>query len=142
MPTEANFARPRWHLWLVAIVSIGCGAAWSVHPLEGAVDRLQEVPLVRGQFHGQDISLTDRERIVLGRVDLLHREYTSPFRSVYVTVIDGSKDRHAVHDPRYCLQGAGWKLLNEEKRPVVGGESTWITAERDGHRAEAVFLFT
>jgi hypothetical protein len=142
MPTETSVSRPRWFLWPVAVLSILCGAAWSVHPMEGAGERLREIPLQRGQFKGRDIPLTERERVVLGRVDLLHRQYSYPGRSVYVTVVDGSKDRHAVHDPRYCFQGAGWKVLKEENRPVVGGESTWIAAERDGQSAEAVFWFT
>jgi hypothetical protein len=142
MRTEAPATRQPWFLWPVVLLSIACGAAWSVQPIEGATDRLHEVPLERGQFHGRDLPLTDRERTVLGRVDLLHREYSYPGRSVYVTVIDGSKDRHAVHDPRYCFQGAGWKVLKEETRPIFGGDSTWIDAERDGQHAAAVFWFT
>jgi hypothetical protein len=140
--TEATKSRPRWFLWPLIALSVLCGAAWSLQPVAGAAERLREVPLERGQFKGRDIPLTERELKVLGRVDLLHREYTAPWRSVYVTVIDGSKDRHAVHDPRYCFQGAGWKVLEERTRPVAGGESTWIAAERDGKPAEAVFWFT
>lgn len=142
MQTETSLGRPRWYLWPVAILSIICGAAWSVQPVGDATERLGEIPLERGQFQGRDLPLTERERTVFGQVDVLHRQYSAPWRSVYVTVVDGSKDRHAVHDPRYCFQGAGWKVLEEQKRPVAGGDSTWISAERDGRRAEAVFWFT
>lgn len=142
MRTEAITSRLQKALWPVMLLSLACGTAWSIYPVPGAAARLREIPLERGIFHGRDINLTEREKIVLGRVDLIHREYAFAGRSAYVTVIDGSKDRHAVHDPRYCFQGAGWKVLEEKRRPVPGGEGTWIAAEREGRKFEAAFWFS
>lgn len=129
-------------LWLFTVVCIGCGTAWSLLPLDSAADRLALVPLAAGGFVGEDVPLNEREMKVLGRVDHLHREYALPAGSVYVTLIDGSRDRHAVHDPRYCFRGAGWTVLSEEKRGLPGGEATWLRAQRDGEVAEAAFWFS
>lgn len=129
-------------LWLATVGCIVCGSMWSLLPLDTAADRLALVPLEAGEFRGREVALNERELKVLGRVDHLHREYEMAGRSVYVTLIDGSRDRHAVHDPRYCFRGAGWTVRAEEKRPLPGGEATWLRAERDGEVAEAAFWFS
>ena len=141
MHREPNLSRARKALWLAIVFSVGCGIAWSFYPLAGAAERLHAVPIHCASFSGEDVPLTERELKVLGRVDVLHRRYTNDARSLYVTVIDGSRDRHAVHDPRYCFRGAGWKVLEEKQRPIQGGHATWISAVNDERRAEAVFWF-
>ena len=129
-------------LWAFTLLCILCGSAWSLVPLSTAADRLAQVPLAAGGFVGREAPLTERELKVLGRVDHLHREYAAGQRTLYVTLIDGSRDRHAVHDPRYCFRGAGWTTLGEEARPVPGGEARWLRAERAGQTAEAAFWFS
>src|SRR3954464_14867930 len=91
-------ANSRWLRWLVIGLSIACGAAWSYHPLSGAGDRLACVPLTMNEFKGIDVALTERELKVLGSVDVVHRKYTDGNRSIFLTLVDGSRDRHAVHD--------------------------------------------
>ncbi|MBA4138851.1 MAG: hypothetical protein C0518_16220 [Opitutus sp.] len=137
MPRPARRA-----LWLAAAVSVGCGIAWGIYPLSNAAERLRAVPLHAGEFAGRDVALTEAEKKVLGRVDVVHRRYAFADRAVYVTLIDGSRDRHAVHDPRYCFQGAGWRLLDEARRPVAGGEAAWLRAQNDRGVAEAAFWFS
>lgn len=134
--------RARKALWILVIFSVGCGIAWSFYPLSGAGEKLRAVPLQCGPFAGVDVPLTERELKVLGRVDVVHRRYEFGARSVYVTLIDGSRDRHAVHDPRYCFRGAGWKVLEERQRPVQGGAATWLRAVNADRHAEAAFWFT
>jgi hypothetical protein len=130
-------------LWIAAFASIGCGVAWGLYPLPGAGERLHAVPLESGRFVGEDVDLTEAELAVLGRVDVTHRLYTiDSERDVYVTLIDGSRDRHAVHDPRYCFQGAGWKILEDRPLNVPGGQAAWVRAENDGEEAIAVFWFS
>lgn len=126
---------------MLVALSVACGSAWSLVPLSTAADRLAAVPLAAAGFSGTEVPLTEAERAVLGRVDHLHREYVRGGTALYLTVIDGSRDRHAVHDPRYCFRGAGWSVLAEERRPMGAGEATWLRAERDGEVAEAVFWF-
>ena len=135
-------SRARKTLWLLTVFSVGCGIAWSFYPLSGAGEKLRAVPLQHGAFAGEDVPLTERELKVLGRVDVVHRKYVYGERSVYVTLIDGSRDRHAVHDPRYCFRGAGWRVLEERQRPVQGGEATWLRAENEYGRAEAAYWFS
>lgn len=129
-------------LWTFTVGCILCGSAWSLVPLPGAADRLARVPLEADGYVGREAPLNERELKVLGRVDHLHREYAVAGRSLYVTLIDGSRDRHAVHDPRYCFRGAGWNVVEEESREIPGGKARWLRAERDGETAEAAYWFS
>ena len=86
--------------------------------------------------------LTEAKRRVFAKAAVVHRRYEiGGTRELYVTLIDGSKDRHAVHDPRYCFQGAGWRVLTEQRRAIPGGEAHWVRAASDDARAEAAFWF-
>lgn len=142
MPGESAPRRARVALWIATVVSVGCGIAWGLFPLESAAERLRAVPLRAGAFTGTEVALTEKEKKVLGRVGVVHRRYAYADRAVYVTLIDGSRDRHAVHDPRYCFQGAGWRVLAEAKRPVAGGEAAWMRAQNARGVAEAAFWFS
>lgn len=142
MSADTRLRSVRLALWLATIVSVGCGLAWGFYPLSNAADRLALVPLKSGSFVGEDVPLTEVEKKVLGRVDVVHRRYQLGARELYVTLIDGSKDRHAVHDPRYCFQGAGWRVLAENRRPIAGGEAHWIRAANEHGTAEAAFWFS
>jgi hypothetical protein len=140
---EAHSVR-RWRivLWLGIILAVGCGALWGVYPLPDARDRLDIVPRLGPGFSGRDLELTETELQVLGRVDLLHRQYEFGPQLFYATVIDGTKDRHAVHDPRYCFQGAGWRVLQERTLAVPGGEANWVQATRGDQEVQALFWFS
>lgn len=129
-------------LWIAGILAVGCGVAWNVGSLRGARERLDAVPLRTADLSGRDLALTETELKVLGRVDLVHRLYQFGGREVFVTLIDGTRDRHAVHDPRYCFRGAGWGIVQEEDRLLAGGTARWLRANAGEQPAEAVFWFS
>jgi hypothetical protein len=142
MPADSKLRTARLALWLATVVSVGCGLAWGLYPLPNAAERLAVVPLAQGSYVGEEVPLTEAEKRVFANVDVVHRRYEiAGARELYVTLIDGSKDRHAVHDPRYCFQGAGWRVLDEQRRPINGGEAHWIRAANEEGRAEAAFWF-
>lgn len=134
--------RRRTLLWVAIGVAVLSGLLWAVYPLPDAAARLNAMPRTGATFASEDIALTPTELQVLGRVNLLHRRYQHGEAQFYATVIDGTKDRHAVHDPRYCFQGAGWKVLSERKVPLRGGEGHLVHAVNGQHEVQALFWFS
>jgi hypothetical protein len=139
---EAQVRRRRAGLWAVIGVAMACGALWAMYPLPDAARRLQSVPRSGAGFSSTDITLTPTELQALGRVNLIHRQYQVENQSFYTTIIDGTKDRHAVHDPRYCFQGAGWNVLAERKLDLPGGEANWVRATQGDREVQALFWFS
>jgi hypothetical protein len=137
-----TIGRRRALLWAAIAFAIVCGTLWAVYPLPDALDRLDAVPRSGATFACTDVALTPVEQQVLGRVNLVHRHYQMGPHGFYATMIDGTKDRHAVHDPRYCFQGAGWNVLAERKFPLPGGEASWVHAINGEREVQALFWFS
>lgn len=134
--------RRRVALWTVVVLAIGCGTMWALYPLPDAGQRLERVPRSGAGFRSVDVTLTPTELQALGRVNLVHRNYDVSGQSFYATLIDGTKDRHAVHDPRYCFQGAGWTVIAERKLALPGGEANWVRAMHGDREVQALFWFS
>jgi hypothetical protein len=139
---EPSTTRHRMWLWVLLVLAVVCGSVWGLYPLPDAAKRLESVPRRGPEFDSRDVALTASELTVLGRVNLIHRRYELNGRAFYVTLVDGTQDRHAVHDPRYCFQGAGWKVLDERKLPLPGGEANWVRAINSGGEVQALFWFS
>lgn len=129
-------------LWIGAALAIGCGMLWECYPLGSlARARLAEIPLSGPGFRGWNVALTPAEQTVLGRVDLINRGYWMGRRRLFISVVDGTKDRHAVHDPRYCFQGAGWTLTSENRVALPGGDGMRLTLRRADDRFDVLYWF-
>ena len=137
-----TLGRRRTALWVAIGVAVLSGMLWAVYPLPDAAARLNVMPRTGSEFASEDIALTPTELQVLGRVNVVHRRYQLGDAQFYATVIDGTKDRHAVHDPRYCFQGAGWKVLSERKLPLNGGEGHLVHAVNGQYEVQALFWFS
>lgn len=140
VPPSLN--RCRIALWVAMGAAVLSGMLWALFPLPDAAARLNAMPRTGPTFASEDIALTPTERQVLGRVNLVHRRYQHGNAQFYATVIDGTKDRHAVHDPRYCFQGAGWKVLSERKLPLKGGDGHLVHAVNGQYEVQALFWFS
>jgi hypothetical protein len=133
--------RRTW-LWAAITLAVVCGTAWAIYPLPGAIQRLEAVPKNGPDFTSVDVALTPTELQALGRVSLIHRQYQIGNQRFYTTIIDGTKDRHAVHDPRYCFQGTGWNILGEQKLKLSGGDANWVRAVNGNREVQALFWFS
>src|ERR1700733_5424039 len=102
------FGRSSTVRWAGLTLAIVCGVFWDAYPLPDAGTRLQRLPKSGKEFTSLDVPLTEQERLGLGKTGLIHRDCVWSGKEFLLTVIDGTKDRHAVHDPRYCFEGAGW----------------------------------
>jgi Protein of unknown function (DUF3485) len=129
-------------LWATAAVAILGSVLWDLYPLPPATKRLDDIPKRGPGFFSRKVPLTPAERAVLGPVGIVHREYRWHDHDFYLSVIDGTRNRHAVHDPSYCFRGAGWNILSRKEIHLPGGKATWFRITRSGREAEAVFWFS
>jgi EpsI family protein len=85
----------------------------------------QEVPrTVAGYTAPTDYEMTPEVRAALSSADIVSRDYTRGTDAVDFVLIGGT-DRNALHDPRSCLVGAGWRLDDDHAEALPG---TGITA--------------
>ena len=107
---------------LVALVGAALTTAMVWHPakppkfagLTGA-----DVPRVVEGYAGQDYALTPDVKAALASADTVSRTYGGGDTAVDFVLIGGT-DRTALHDPRSCLVGAGWKLEDDHTEALPG----------------------
>jgi hypothetical protein len=101
------------------------GISWFWRPETGKVSRsligltlpMQSGALVRTE----SLTVDPLVRGALPTADISRTLYTLPSsgEGVELTLIAGS-DRDALHDPRSCMVGAGWRIENDRVEPLAG----------------------
>jgi len=133
--------RAKW-LWLALAVFIPLGVAWSTYPLPDASPRLSQLFPHGSPVSSRDIPLEDGEETVFAGATVLKRLATVQNQIVVVTVIDGTRNRHAVHDPLFCFRGAGWEIGGEEMIPLGTGAARLLHLRKGEDRADALCWFS
>lgn len=128
-------------LWCFLAVAILLGLAWQFAPLSNAEDRLKALPLVGTQYGGRDIPLTDFEKNFFYDVNIVKRLYDVQGEYLYVVVLDGTKNRHIVHDPYYCFRGSGWDILSKKDISIPDGTASLVKISKGNVEKEAMFWF-
>ena len=117
-------------------------AAWSIYPLRDAGNRLRALPASGFNFSSRDMPLAPDEATVLGEAGVIKRLYQVGDQCFVMTVVDSTKNRHAVHDPAYCYRGAGWTVENRVAYAVPGGAAALLTLGRGSVRQQVMFWMT
>lgn len=129
-------------LALFLLFALLLGTLWQFFPLEGASKRLNSLPLKGEAFFGSILPLTERELHYLRGVDLIKRRYLVGGQEAYLYILDGTQNRHAVHDPAYCFRGGGWSILESGPFPLPQGDASLLTLEKAGEQKEALVWFS
>lgn len=129
-------------LWIALILAVILGLVWQFFPLSDASDRLDELPRYGAAFVGNDVPLTPFEQGVFAGVNVVKRVYTIAKKPYFVTVIDGTHNRHVVHDPYYCFHGGGWQVISDEPYPIPGGEARLVVLKKGDELQQALYWFT
>jgi hypothetical protein len=104
--------------------------------------RWNMVPLAGLGFVSRDMPLNGTEKQVYRQAETVKRAYQAGAQHFILTAVDGSRNRHAVHNPLYCFRGDGWQVIREQTLPVPGGQAKSLSLARNGRRTEAIFWFT
>lgn len=129
-------------MWGALAVVMLLGVVWERVALPDAAVRLRQLPLKGLGFVGQELPLKEVERKVFGKADVVNRVYAARGQKFVLTIIDGTGDRHAVHDPLYCFKGAGWSVAGREAVRITGGEAALLQLRRQDRDASALIWFS
>ncbi|MEI6779586.1 MAG: exosortase-associated EpsI family protein [Verrucomicrobiota bacterium] len=134
--------KPRHWLWVGLGVMMLFSLLWSLVPSGLATGRLRSLPLKGFGFVGRDLPFNQTEQQIYHEAEAIKRLYQTRGQGFILTAIDGTRDRHAVHDPLYCFRGDGWQVVRQQTLAVPGGRANLVTLTRSGRQTEAVFWFT
>jgi Protein of unknown function (DUF3485) len=115
---------------------------WDLVPLRDAQARVNQLPANGLGFTGMNVPLNDTEKSIYGAAQVVKRIYRVGRRNFAVVIIDGARNRHAVHDPTYCFRGAGWEISGERELPVAGGAAKIVTLQKGAETRTASFWFS
>jgi len=135
----------RWKtllLWVAIVVAIGLGLLWQLFPLPDAGKRLDALPQRGLMMVSEDLPVTAVEQQIYADARVLKRLVQVRGQRVILTIIDGTHNRHAVHDPLFCFRGAGWEVVGESGFPVEWGDAQRVNLLKRGEPAEALYWFT
>ena len=93
-------------------------------------------------FTGQIVPLSEFERKFFNGVNVIKRVYTVEGQNYFLTVLDGTNNRHIVHDPYYCFEGSGWNITQVSLLSVPGGNANLVHINKDGAESQALFWFS
>jgi hypothetical protein len=131
----------RW-VWGAIALAVALGALWQFYPLPGASDRMAALPLRGLWVISEDVPLSKVEESIYQSARVVKRVARVQGQVVVLTLIDGTRNRHAVHDPLFCFRGAGWEVLQESSLAVEWGEARRVQLSRRGESGEALYWFT
>lgn len=129
-------------LWLTLALALLLGAIWQFYPLPDATQRMDALPLYGREFLGRNLELSPFEKDLFANVNVLKRLYQVGDQNLFITALDGTRNRHVVHDPFYCFRGGGWELLDKKVVPVPNGEAMFLNLQRNDQLQEALYWFT
>jgi len=129
-------------LWTVLGLLVVLTFVWPMIPLATAESRLKALPAQGNHFRSRPLELDQADVDFLGKATAVqHIVAVRGGGRMILTVIDGTRDRHAVHDPSYCFSGAGWKISQRKPVFTAKGEAVLAMMTKDGQTAEAMWFF-
>lgn len=129
-------------LWPLLVVAVILALIWRLQKLPDASVRLNSLPKAGLGFASRELPVTDAEKQIYGKASVIKRLYSVRGKMIVTIVIDGSANRHAVHDPLYCLRGAGWQVVREADYPMANGYGKLVGMARNGETSEALYWFS
>jgi Protein of unknown function (DUF3485) len=129
-------------LWVCLIVAILLGFIWQLYPLQDAQARIETLPLSGHDYVGKDVPMTEFEQKFFKGVNVIKRIYRIDNYYYFITVLDGTHNRHVVHDPYYCFTGSGWDIVKKKEIPIKDGSAEDLIISKNGREKTAIFWFS
>ncbi len=134
--------RTRTVLWSLLGLAVLLGVLWEYYPLQDARTRLDALPLRGSGYAGNDLPLTEAEQGAFEGTRVIKRLYQYGAHQFVLIVIDGSHNRHVVHDPTYCFRGAGWRIAKQASLPLEGGNGKLLRLTRKDEENDVLYWFS
>ena len=106
--------------------------------------RITEDTLPRAgiRFTSFEMNKMDLEREIYDRTITAKRYYQFGRHRFILIVVDGTNNRHAIHDPVYCFRGAGWQIITTQSYKIENGFARYLKLKKQDDIREAVFWFS
>ena len=127
--------------WIALAVLVPLGLFWQFYPLADASSRLDRFSLSSSGL-SSPMELAPDEMTAFSRVRVLKRLGTVGSERAVLTVIDGTRNRHAIHDPEFCFRGAGWEIGSRQVVPLSHGAGLLVSLRRGNEIAQAMYWFS
>jgi len=124
------------------LAAVVLALAWDLVPLPDAQNRVARLAPAGLGYTSREVPLNETEKSIFGAAQVLKRIYRVGRENFIVVIIDGTRNRHAVHDPTYCFRGAGWSIAGERPFALPGGSGKIISLCKGNETREAVFWFS
>ena len=124
------------------LLAVILAVAWDLVPLPDAQNRVARLAPSGLGFTSREVPLNETEKPIFGAAQVVKRIYRVGRENFIVVIIDGSRNRHAVHDPTYCFRGAGWTITGERALTLPGGAGKILSLRKGNETREAVFWFS
>ncbi len=129
-------------LFSAVILALLLGFASKQYTQRDLTSRLDHLPIQGTGYRGHDVPLTAGEQSIFGDARVIKRIYRLGKLSFVFLAIDGSRYRHAVHDPAYCFRGMGWEVEKRSPIPFEGGEAALLSLAQEERHRTALFWFS
>jgi hypothetical protein len=128
--------------WFGAGVVVAVVIASQLWRLPDAESRIAQLPAGGIWHRTAPVELLPWERTFFGRAKVTKRIAVVRQERVVLTVVDGSLNRQAVHDPEFCFRGAGWTVASSAPLDLLHGRARLLQLRKGDITAEAVFWFS
>lgn len=129
-------------LTILLLIAVICAFLWDVLPLHDAQARILALPKDGLGFSSQKMELNETEKVVYGEAQVLKSVYQTAWGNFLLILVDGSRNRHAIHDPTYCFTGAGWKVVDRRTVAVPSGKIGVLTLQKGPENRMAAYWFS
>ena len=126
-------------LWIALALAVLLSLVWQFAPLPDAGARLNALPLRGYAYNGRNLPLEEAEIAIYHPARVVKRLYQVGRQRLIMVAIDGSRNRHAVHDPTFCFRGAGWVITAGHSFPLPGGYAKLLDLRKDGRTIEVMY---
>jgi hypothetical protein len=129
-------------LWSALVIALVITIAWPLIPIPSAQRRLASIPASGIDFESKALELSQEDKDFLGKASAI--QYLIMMRGggqFILTIIDGTNNRHAVHDPSYCFSGGGWSIKKMESIKLSSGEANLAFLGKGSEKSEALWFF-
>lgn len=122
-PPAARLTPPPWLqglvLGLLALSAAGA-VAFSIRPPDTpSSGALAAVPRTIGEWHGEEVEISEREKAILGTQDVLSIRFRSGAKPpTGLLVVVAQQARRRTHEPQECFTGEGYFSLSVSARQV------------------------
>ncbi len=107
------------------LVALTCSFVWRPAP-PPQFKGLPAIPMVVGSYTGHDVPVDAITKGALASAEILSRDYKSESGETINLTLIGGTNRSALHDPRSCLVGAGWRIDLDQVESLPADSDTRV----------------